>query len=197
MLRASLASVASLCLRQVCSAHACVCYGLKITRLIGQKIGWTDEGQDVLKKLKLVSEKMAKHAHDIGSCDNITVTILLLLRSSLDTPNELDDSSDEDNSYANVGSVGKFPCDLPSHPSARTEPPIALNLDARRNIATAPLSPGALTSEILSAMNDTGKLGETVNATRGDKGHSAGTEGTQGVDQDDDIMSYLLDDSNF
>lgn len=168
---------------------------LKITG--SSKIGWTEDGQQVLKSLNLVADKMARHAHQIGSCDNITVTILLLLRSPTEMPAGQYELSDSEEDYpspvANSGHAAP-----PAWSLGPQKPPVKLTLDPARigGAPSGPLSPSALSSEILSAMSrpsGCNAIGKKQLAAL----HGNSDAGSKSVDQDDDLMSFLLDDSNF
>ena len=155
----------------------------------------------MLKKLKSVADKMAKHAHNIGSCDNITVTILLLLRSPSSEPPGVDYLSDGEDEYPIPVSSALHSGERPAW-SSPADPPIGLTLDPRRVGSTAPLSPGTLSSEILSAMDGSGTTAKATGRTKAleksEKASFGENKGTSASDdQDEDLMSFLLDDSNF
>ena len=134
---------------------------------------------------------MAKHAHAIGSSDNITVMILLLLRTTPTAGADIGVPCGDEEDYSVFSSFSK------AKPIVRNSSwSSEVKLTLKPPVTASPLSPGALSSEIMAVMKDSqAPLADTGNNTTCEKGKNESTGECR--DPDDDLMSFLMDDSNF
>ena len=198
-------------------------------------MGWTPVGRDVLRKLTAISEKMSQHAYNLGSADNITVMILLLLRSKtpsgkprsiIDSHDDLDGTSFDSLQPSNIvdkraaakssrpipfdeASFGLDKMDSKLLPSS-TRPLIAKNSKGDDGVS---LSPESLSREIFSVMDAESPLkprdrkyagpppsvasGVLAEKKPSDTSDAISAKKTGTGAADDDIMNFLMDDSNF
>lgn len=138
---------------------------------------------------------MAKHAFKLGSCDNITVNVLLLLRNPAEIPAGAQCDACVDDEYVNF-SGGENPKRATST-RLSSEPGGSITLLAPPSVPYAgPMSPGALSSEIFAALD--GKASTGTSSVRGEAcANKVEAASVKSADKDDDIMSFLMDDSNF
>jgi hypothetical protein len=168
------------------------------------KKGWTEEGHEVLKKLNAIAEKMVKHAFTIGSCDNITVTVMLILRNPSGMPPNADRLASGDDEYPNFLSGGGEAKRAGAAAGPGAGRSSGVTLVSRPVPSSGLMSPGKLSSEIMAALDDTDDKSSSknnassANPNQGSKSSVGGNRAAaKSADQDDDLMSFLLDDSNF
>lgn len=174
----------------------------------------------MLRKLTSVSEALGQEAYNLGSADNITVMIVLLLPTRSATEESCEPI--------------KYPPCPPLSKTMRASASLSNGIDAKSDRdrvksvgdtasvskSSDPLSPSALTKEILNLLDDTMESDRAGGAPRGgtlptslrsefasvaqrlsdSKGNgetASASLSKRGPSAEDEMMQFLLDDANF